>query len=68
MKWIKVEEGCEMPGEGDVVLAVEEVGGDRDWFECEYRNGKFKWTGMDEAFSAGEVCAIYWARVEMPEE
>lgn len=64
MKWVKIEDGCEMPDYGEVVLAVEEDGGDRNWFECEYWDGKFKWTGIGDA----EIRATHWARVELPEE
>lgn len=64
MKWVKIEDGCEMPEEGEVILVVEEEGGDLNWFECEYRNGKFKWTGLGYA----EILATHWARVELPEE
>lgn len=66
MKWIKIVEGCQMPKDGDHVIAVEDVAGLQDWFECEYLKGKFIWTGQDAELSS-PIRATHWSYVELPE-
>lgn len=67
MKWVKIEDGCEMPEQLETVLIFKECG----YFGlCDYRNNDFH--PIDEN---GSVClserdddATHWARVELPEE
>lgn len=65
INWVKIEDGCEMPADGEYVLAVNEHS---SWYECEYIRGKFIWQGADFKRHDGSINATHWARVELPEE
>lgn len=68
MKWVKIEDGCEMPEEDEAVIAIKKDGNDRDWYECGFFDGKFVWLATDFTRSDGVIYATHWARVELPED
>lgn len=68
MNWVKIIEGCEMPKDGDIVVVCDNHDGFQDWFECEFRKGKFHWTAADTAITSGEIFATHWAYVELPKD
>lgn len=62
MKWIKIEEGCEMP------IVYESVAASRgdSWFESYIdSNGQWQRDGCEDMKITG---ITHWARVELPEE
>lgn len=63
MDWVKIEPGCEMPRNGEVVLAVIKVdshGQLSRWFQdAVFYEGGFRSRN-------GPINPIHWARVELP--
>lgn len=67
MKWVKIEDGCEMPEDMEIVICY---GGNGEWQSLAYNGGK--WYPVDEdlyACMSDEVIGVtHWAGVELPEE
>ena len=66
MKWVRIEDGCEMPEDMEIVIACN---GDGEWQSLVYSCGK--WHPVEEDLYAGmsdeAVGVTHWARVELPE-
>lgn len=67
MKWVKIEDGCEMPENGEVVLLCDDEG---DWCQACRTAGAFMALDEDRYTVFGMIIdgATHWARVELPEE
>lgn len=67
MKWVKIEDGCEMPGYGEVVVICDDEG---EWVQACYRERQFHPIDEDGYVTMWRSCegATHWARVELPEE
>ena len=64
MKWIKIEEGCEMPELSELV-AVAKVDLHYKWWDQAVYDGGIKFY-QGEGFDRSDL--THWARVDLPEE
>lgn len=66
MKWVKIEDGCEMPWPWEYVAVIAKFYGSRDWHESVFtEGGKFLSTFNDINITD---LVTHWQRVELPEE
>lgn len=64
MKWIKIEEGCDMPNLNEIV-AIAKIDIGAPWWD------HAKYAGADVFCQGDDFCMsgmTHWARVELPEE
>lgn len=70
MKWVKIEDGCEMPADGDAgLIVVVDFTSNKETHLAWYEGGQFELGGdLDMAVWVQGGKITHWARVELPEE
>lgn len=66
MKWVKIEDGCEMPWPWEYIVVIAHSYGSTDWHESIFAEGGEFLSTFDRGCMTDHV--THWARVELPED